>query len=705
MRNLFKSLFFTGTAAVLFAVGCAGPSQTAEEPEFRFIERPETLVFPELNPIVVPEVHSFEFNGITFFLVEDNEVPLINLSSVIRAGSWMEPRDKVGLASITGEVMRSGGTPNFPGDELNEMLESRAASIETSFGLTSGSASMSVLKEDFEELLPIFIEVLTQPAFPQEKLDLALTQRRSVIGRRNDQPSGIATREFRHLIYGRNSVFSSVQEYDDLNNISREDLVDFHRQAINANNLMIGLSGDFSAEEIRPVLERYFGEIEQGSPNTFDFPDVAYTDGPSINFVPRTEMNQSIIRMGHIGGFRDNPDYAALQVMNQMLSGGFSGRLLQEVRTRQGLAYSVGGSFGSGTLFQGQFFAGLSTASETTARAIEATIHEIRRLQDEPVTQEELDETRERFLNSLAFRYSSRSAALSEQINNAYVGLPFDAFEQYVEEVRLVTTEDIQRVAREYLRPEALHILVVGNPNEIGDQLERFGPVNEIDISIPRPGASAPRAVVSGDTEAGQQWISRMAEAVLNGASIETLSYEGSLASSQLPPGMTVDVDVSYNFSTNSVVQVLNTPMGSQTIGYENGAAYVEAMGQRQNLPSEAAASYARMLETHYVTLSHKAASGELQAAYTGTETINGREVAVLVLPESETTLKLDVQTSLPVQLSYMEFVPQLGAEAEMVMTFEEWTSGSGIQAARVQRQLMDGEEVSSFTFTTHSAE
>lgn len=281
MKFPLKSLFLTLFAAALLVSGCAGPSQTADEPQFRFIDRPETLVFPELNPIVVPEVHTFEFNGITFYLVEDNEVPLISLSAVIRAGSWMEPNDKVGLASITGEVMRTGGTVNIPGDELNELLEGRAASIETSFGLSSGSAGMSVLREDFEELLPIFIEVLTQPAFPQDKLDLALTQRRSIIGRRNDQPSGIAAREFRHLIYGKNSVFSSVQEFDDLNNITLSDLSDFHSQAVNANNLLIGISGDFRVDEIRPVLERYFAAIEQGTPNEFDFPPVNYTEGPS----------------------------------------------------------------------------------------------------------------------------------------------------------------------------------------------------------------------------------------------------------------------------------------------------------------------------------------------------------------------------------------------------------------------------------------
>ncbi len=691
LRTIYLSLL-----SVIILAACSTTSD-----QIRTIDRPENLTYPELNPIPVPEVHEFEFNGITFYLVEDPEVPLININTIIKAGSWMQPEDKIGLASITGEVMRSGGTVNYPADELNELLENRAASMETSFSLTSGNARMNVLTEDFEELLPVFVELLTSPAFPEDKLDLAKTQRRSGISRRNDNPSGIAQREFRNLIYGRQNVFNTTLEYDHLNNIELEDLIAFHRDAINANNLIVGVSGDFTVDEIRPLLEQAFGEIEQGVPNEFDFPEINYTFESTINFVPRSDMNQSIIRMGHIGGYRDNPDYAALQVMNQVLSGGFSGRLMQEVRTRLGLAYSVGGSFGSNVLYQGQFFAGLSTAGESTVEAIEATMNEIRRLQEEPVSQSELDDTRERFLNSLVFRNSSRSAALNEQMNNAYLGLPFDAFEQYVEEVRKVTPEDIHRVAREYLRPDALHILVVGNPDIVGDQLAQFGDVREIDISIPRPGALESREAISGDAEAGSRWMNQMASRILQENTVSGIEYEGRLESSQLPPGMVIDVIVNYDFDNNGLSQQLITPMGTQTLKLENGAAFMEMQGQQQPLPAELAEAFQIMIKRHYTSLSMEV--DDIRAEYIGSEEHEGKDVAVIYIHEIEGKLFIDKESSLPVKLTYEQFSPEAGEDVEVVVVYSNWTENDGIMSAHQRVESMEGEEVSRYNFTTHS--
>ncbi|MCH8556248.1 MAG: insulinase family protein [Balneolia bacterium] len=695
---MLRNLTLLTAALMLLLTACTGSSQTTQQT----VDRPEDLVFPELNPIQVPEVHEFEYNGITFYLVEDNEVPLINLNTIIRAGSWMQPMDQVGLASITGEVMRSGGTASLSADELNEFLESRAASMETSFGLASGSARMNVLKEDFEELLPVFIELLTAPAFPEERLELTKTQRRSGISRRNDSPAGIAGREFQNLIYGRQTVFSNTLEYDHLNNINIDDLKAFHSNAVNANNLMVGIVGDFNVEEIRPVLEAAFGEIEQGERNEFDFPEIDYTFESTINFIPRSDMNQSIIRMGHIGGLRDNPDYTALQVMNQVLSGGFSGRLMQEVRTRLGLAYSVSGNFGSSVLYEGQFFAGLSTAGETTAQAIEATISEIRRLQDELVPQSELDDTRERFLNSLVFRNASRSSALNEQINNAYLGLPFDAFERYVEEVREVTPEDIQRVAREYLRPDAMHILVVGNPDLVGNQLDQFGDVREIDITIPRPGSMETREVVSGDTEAGREWLDKMAAQILSSGPVDEIVYEGRMQSAQLPGGMIVDVVMTYDFANGNLTQMLNTPMGSQAIKLENGRAFLEAGGQRQDLPGNFADNLRNLLDRHYASIAMKAS--DLSPEYLGMQSKNGLEYAVILLSDLEVKLWLNPETSLPDMITFDEFNPETGGDVEVVSMYENWNEKDGVKSSWLQTQEVDGSEMSRFEFSTHSA-
>ena len=659
-------------------------------------ERPEQIHFPDLNPIQVPDVERFTHNGIEFFLLEDNELPLISMSVRIKAGTWLVPEEKTGLQSITGEVMRSGGTVNIPADDLNEMLENRAVSMETGFGLTSGTASMNLLKEDFDEMLPVFIELLTQPAFPEDKFELAVTQQRSSIARRNDNPNSIAAREFANLIYGNQTVFNRTLEYHHLDNIELEDLKEFHRQAVVAGNLMVAVTGDFNASDMRSRLQNAFNEVPSGSGNEFDFPEIDYEFQSAISFVDRPEMNQSIIRIGHIGGYRDNPDYAALQVMNQILSGGFSGRLMQEVRTRQGLAYGVGGSYGSSVLYRGQFFMGLSTASENTARAINATLDEVRRLQQEPVSAEELNDTRERFLNSLVFRNENRSSALFEQLNNTYLGLPLDAFERYVEEVRMVTPEDIQRVAREYLRPDEVQILVVGNSSLIGDQLEEFGEVNLIDVTIPRPVREDADAQ-AGDLEAGSEWLNRMADELIGGQDFTTIMMTGSASQG----GMTFETESEMRFP-GYLKQVINTPMGSQTILYENGSAKVIMGGAEQPVPQLNDALRAS-IQRHYLNIALNAS--ELEAAYLGEEEIEGIATAKVKIPEYEVTFFIDLQTGLPMMATYEEMNPQTGVDMLVTSHYSEWTESEGVWVAYSTVEKADGEEVSSSTVSSHTIE
>lgn len=446
----------------------------------------EAFEYPEINNFEMPELEVFELeNGIRFYLIEDRELPLIDLTVLVRTGGIQVPDDKVGLQNLVGSVMRSGGSVNYPDTVLNEMLENRAAEMETEIGFSSGSAHMNVLADDFAELLPVFIDLLVNPAFPQERLELAKTQQRSGIARRNDDQGAIANREFQRLVYGEDSKYARRIEYATLDNISRDDVVAFHQQAFVSRNMMIGVTGDFDSGEMRQLLTAAFSAIPAGDQSRLDFPAIDYAFEPGIYFVDKPDVNQSYVILGHIGGMRDSPDYAALQVMNRVLSGGFSSRLMQVVRSELGLAYSVFGNYGSGLYFPGTFTAGVMTQSDSTAAAIDAIIAQIRRLQDELITQEELDSTRDQFLNTLVFQYPGISSVLRERMNNDYAGLPPDTFEQLVAQIQQVTVADVQAVARRYLQTEGIKILVVGNAQEVGDQLQRFGAVQMLDISIP----------------------------------------------------------------------------------------------------------------------------------------------------------------------------------------------------------------------------
>src|SRR6056297_946763 len=360
--------------------------------------------------------------------------------------------------------------------------------METGIGLTSGSASMNVLEEDFEELLPVFIDLLRNPVFSEEKIELAKTQSKSNISRRNDDQGSVANREFRKLIYGEDSVIARHTEYETIDKITREDMVNLHQRSFVGNNMMIGVLGDFDKEEMKSKLMAAFSDIPAGEEITLDIPEVNYDFESTVNFIDKQDVNQSYVLLGHIGGMRDNPDYAKLQVMNCVLSGGFSGRILQVIRTELGLAYSPGGQFGMNSFYPGQFYVQVRTKPSTTSEVIDAVRNELKRLQNEPITEEELQSTKDQILNSAVFQYDSYEQVLSQQMSYEYRGLPKDAFNQYIEGVKNTTIEDVQNVAQQYLQPDNLQILVVGNKDEIGDQLQQYGDVNTIDISIPEPG-------------------------------------------------------------------------------------------------------------------------------------------------------------------------------------------------------------------------
>jgi len=224
------------------------------------------LKFPPLNKIEVPEPVRFQLpNGLVVYLVEDHELPLIRAAALIRTGSRWEPAAKAGLASIAGTVMRTGGSERFPGDQLDEELDRLGASVETSIGEDSGRARVSVLKEDIDRGLTILADILRHPAFPQDKIELAKIQERDRIARRNDNPNAIAFREFRRIIYGPDSPYARQPEYDTINGITREDLLAFHREFFQPENVILAAWGDFSAAEMRAKIEKVFAGPGRGA--------------------------------------------------------------------------------------------------------------------------------------------------------------------------------------------------------------------------------------------------------------------------------------------------------------------------------------------------------------------------------------------------------------------------------------------------------
>ncbi len=443
------------------------------------------LKFTPPSETQIPAYTHFQLdNGITVYLMEDHELPLVSGTALFRTGDRLEPANQVGLASLVGEVMRTGGTRQHTADQLNQLLEQQAAILETNLGKTAGSASFNALREDLPAVLRLFAEVIREPVFAPEKLALAKTQRRGEIARRNDDPNGIARREFQKLVYGNTSPYARTVEYTTLDNISREDLIDFYQQYFRPDNLILGISGDFNPAEMRSLIQSHFGDwVTAVQPDSANLPAVSQAKQGGIFLIDQPQLTQSSVQMGHLGGQLSDPDYAALDVLNGVLNG-FGGRLFNQVRSRQGLAYSVYAAWNPQYDYPGLFIAAAQTRSAATVPLIQALNSEIAKLRTVPVTPAELAYAKDSVLNAFVFNFQDTNQVLGRLMRYEYYNYPQDFIFRYQRGVRATTATDVKRVAQTYLKPEQIVTLVVGNQRTIQPALTTLpSSVTPLDIT------------------------------------------------------------------------------------------------------------------------------------------------------------------------------------------------------------------------------
>jgi len=445
------------------------------------------LKFPPLKDIQLPKIEKTTLpNGMEVYLLENHELPLVRGSALIRTGNLFDPAGKIGLASVTGDTIRSGGTSKLSGDQIDVELENIAADVESQIGESSGSVSFSTLKERTDEVLSIFHDVLTDPAFRPDKIELWKAQTNSGIERRNDEPQGITAREFLDVVYGRNNSYGWTMEHADVNNIKRDDVVAFYKRYYFPANIILTVQGDFSAPEMKAKIEKLFGTWTYTQPAVPAFPKVDNQAKPGVYLATKTDVTQSSFALGHLGGMFIDKDYPALEVMADILGGGFQSRLFQQVRSRLGYAYDVGAGWGANYDHPGVFEIEGSTKSPTTVETLKAVDVEVNKIRGEEVTDEELKSAKDTVLNGFIFAFDTPSKTLSRMVRYRYYGYPDDFIFQYQKAIGQVTRADVLRVAKQYLDPAKFVIVVTGNPKDFGASLNTLElPVNNIDLTIP----------------------------------------------------------------------------------------------------------------------------------------------------------------------------------------------------------------------------
>ncbi len=573
--------FIVVAILALFAVACL-----AQDPQESALEKAK----PTLHKFSPQQPKRIELpNGMIIFLQEDHELPLINGTARIRGGGRDIPEAKTGMMSVYGSAWRTGGTSSKTGDQLDDFLEIRAAKVETGGGVDSTEISMSALKQDFDQVFDVFVDLLRNPEFRQDKVDLAKKQLKTAISRRNDEIGDIESREALKIGYGPDNPYAREAEYWTVDAVTRQDLIDFHKRVVQPNNIILGIVGDFDSAAVEAKLRSAFASWPKGpaiQEHKIDFK----APTPGTYFVEKSDVNQSAIELIAQGIRRDNPDYYAIRVMNEMFGGAFASRLFNSIRSKQGLAYSVGGGIGSSFDHPGLFRIEMGTKSGATVQAIHSLEAEIERLKKDPGSEEEISRAKKNILNSFIFDFDSKDKILAERMAYEFYGYPADYLERFRAGIEKVTTADVARVVSKYVADKQFAVLVVGKSEDFDQPLNTLGQVHTIDVTIPDEPAGANAAAVKseGSNLEGKALIAKVVQAMGGKEKVDSVKSVSSTASQVRPApqgSITLDTE-SIAVFPDQFKTTLHAPQGEMSMVFTPKSAFIAAPGQgSQDLP------------------------------------------------------------------------------------------------------------------------
>jgi zinc protease len=686
----------TAVFTLLFAV--AGQFAFGQAATWEQVPIPPLHAFKPKEPkrIVLP-------NGMILFLQEDHELPLIDGIARIRGGSRSEPANKVGLLSIYGQSWRTGGTKTRTGDQLDDFLEARAAKVETGGGVDATTISFSCLKGDFDDVFKVFLEVMREPEFREEKIDLAKDQINTGIARRNDDPSGIAGRESSKLGYGPENPYARTTEYATVAAVTRQDLLAWHKDHLYPNNMIFGIVGDFDAAALEAKLRQAFASWPKGPAS--QEPKIDFTSGkPGYYLVDKKDVNQSSIRMVELGTKRDNPDYYALEVLNEAFGGGFSSRLFSSLRTKKGLAYGVGGGVGTAFDHPGLTRLSIATKSKTTIEAIQGLYEEIDALKTRPISADEIKRAKDAILNSFIFNFDSPSKVLRERMAYEFYGYPADFLERYRTGIDKVTESDVARVAAKYLHKDQLAVLVVGNSADFDKPLSSLGTVSNVDITIPGPGEEKGEesANPAASNPEGLALASKVAAAIGGEAKLKSIKalHTSFTLTQKTPQGdLAIPAEATLVYPDRMRAE-LQTPAGKVAIVVTSTDGFAVVGGSVQDMPDGQSKESREQILRDLVYLAQHANDPSFTFTAAGSEKIGAIDARIVDVggPGVRVRWFVDPATSRLLRATY-EGLGQSGPFKGQT-DFADWKTVDGLTLPYTRENSQNGKGSSKAVFT-----
>ncbi len=435
-------------------------------------QHPRDLVYPQLR-YDPPDPAAFRrelASGSVAYLVEDHQLPLVRVSLTLRAGSYQLPAESAGLASFTGSQMRAGGTATRSARDFDEEAAFLATQLGASVGSTSGGGSVDCLAQNLDESLGMFFDMLKNPGFDAERLEVARARTLQGLPRRNDRLASILSREFGRLLRGEH--FTTVQSTESsIQAVSREAMQRFHARSFDPSRMYFSVSGDFDTDDmVRRLDEALAGGWPPATLEPAAIPAPQNAPRPGVYVVDKTgrDVNQSHVALGHLGIQRDHPDAFKVRIMNSILGGGgFTSRIMTRVRSDEGLAYSAYSRFQPGTYYPGTFQAGFQSRNATCAQAAAIVMEEMRRIQDGKVTGEELDTAKNYAVEIFPRFFATAGQVAGTFASDEFTGREKDYWKTYRERVAAVSADDVLDAAQAHLRPDRLVVLVVGDRQSV----------------------------------------------------------------------------------------------------------------------------------------------------------------------------------------------------------------------------------------------
>jgi len=682
--------------AVVALLALAAFLSTAASAADVSIYDPRTLAVPPIGRIPAVKPERFVLgNGVVVYLLEDHELPVVKGIAYFPASPALVPDERAGLGQLAGTVMRSGGTAAHSGDWLDDRLSAIGASIDADIGPTLANTGFRALTENANEVIGLWTEMLRQPAFPDEKIELAKVEMRQQIASRNDEMIPMLLRLTRQAVYGKGSPWARQVEYATLEPITAADCRRLHDQVFVPERMIVAIYGDFRVDAMKKLLAAKLGEWKRSGTPKPVLPPTPRSVEPRLYFADKEDVTQSGIVVAQPGSRADDPDYASLEVLEQGLGGASSSRMYMHIRTQRGLAYATGASAGADFDHPGVFLAYSLTQSESTMTALSLVRDEVRQVTQAPFTDAELQNAKQAVVNGFVFNFEDPSQTLFRAAYYEAVGYPADFLQRYQKALDGVTASSVLAAAQHKITPEHELVAIVGHGSQFDRPLESAGlPVERIDISIPPPPSKL--GTVNASPEAkqrGRDWLEAAATAAggsaawagvhaLVQATQSTLNVQGQ--------SIAMSGTESWRLPDHRLIRQ-QFPFGEIQQVAAGAEGWVDQMGQVKEEP-RVAESVARDFESSlWRLLSDPAAAGLV--ALDAPQTIDGVSYRVAAVPGAKThdLVVLFTPDGHLAGCAYQDEGGGAMAPARVVQLYSDWRAEGPLQFPHALKATRDG--------------